>query len=113
MTTISTAGFGTRSGSIAAFSSPAIEWTIIAFMFVSSMNFSLHYRLFANPARRWGYFRDFEWRWYALAVLTLCVVVSAYLYANLDYSLGQAVTKGTFQVMTMAPTTAYTSVDYT
>lgn len=112
MTTVATAGFGTHSGSIAAFSSPAIEWTIIAFMFVASMNFSLHYRLFTNPARRWGYFRDFEWRWYALAVLTLCAVVSAYLYANLDYSLGRAVTKGTFQVMSLATTTGFASDDY-
>ncbi|MBN2685549.1 MAG: potassium transporter, partial [Pontiellaceae bacterium] len=42
--TISTGGFSTRSASIAAFNSPVIEVIIIFFMFISGINFSLHFR---------------------------------------------------------------------
>ena len=41
--TISTAGFSTYNSSIAAFESPIVTWTVIFFMFLSAVNFTLHF----------------------------------------------------------------------
>lgn len=42
-TTMSTGGFSTRNASIAAFESPAIEYTIAIFMFIGTVNYGLYY----------------------------------------------------------------------
>lgn len=112
MATLSTGGFGTRIESVAAFASPAIEWTVITFMFLASMNFALHYRFVTNPTKRLGQLRDTEWRWYVIALLTMCLVVSVYLYSSLGYPLSRAFTKGFFQVVSIATTTGFASDDY-
>ena len=44
LTTISTGGFSTQTGSVGGYASPAIEWAVIIFMLLAGMNFSLHYR---------------------------------------------------------------------
>lgn len=112
MATLSTGGFGTRIESITAFTSPAIEWTLIVFMFLASMNFALHYRFVTHPTQLLGQLRDTEWRWYVIALITMCFVVSAYLYSSLGYSFNRALTKGTFQVVSIATTTGFASDDY-
>ncbi len=43
-TTMATGGFSTRNASIAAFGSPAVEWTVTFFMFVAGANFALHFQ---------------------------------------------------------------------
>ncbi|MBW7907833.1 MAG: TrkH family potassium uptake protein, partial [Kiritimatiellae bacterium] len=45
LATIATGGFSTRSSSIAAYNSPAIEWVLIFFMLVGGTNFALHWHL--------------------------------------------------------------------
>lgn len=112
LTTVATGGFSTRGDSIAGFQSPAIEWAIIFFMFVAGMNFSLHYRLLTRPGHRWGYFADPEWKWYAAVVLLASLAVGAYLLFHEGYLAGQALTKGTFQVVALLTTTGYVSDDY-
>lgn len=112
LTTAATGGFSTRADSIAGFDSAAIEWAIIAFMLLGGMNYGLHYRLLIRPSHRWGYFKNVEWVWYvgALALASLCVV--AYLFLKQGYDFSAALTKGTFQVVSIATTTGYASADY-
>ncbi len=112
MTTIATGGFSTRPDSIAGFQSVAIEWTVIAFMFVAGMNFSLHYRLIARPGRRLEYLRNIEWRWYVLTVALASLALVATLFFRQGYPLGEALTKGTFQVVSIITTTGFTTDDY-
>lgn len=112
LTTIATGGFGTRGDSIAAYNSPAIEWAIIGFMLLAGMNFTLHYRLLARKGNRWGYFTDLEWRWYVGAVLLFSLSVVGHLFWKHDYSLPQALTKGTFQVVSIITTSGFVSDDY-
>jgi len=50
LTTISTGGFSVRNESIAYYQSSAVNWIIVVFMFVSSVNFTL---LFLAGTRRW------------------------------------------------------------
>ncbi len=113
LTTVSTAGFSTREASIGAFASPAIEWAIIAFMFLAGMNFALHYRLLVNPRSKPPHGRDQEWLWYVLATLIASAAVVLYLVAQESYSWFNALTKGTFlQVVSILTTTGFGSDDY-
>ena len=112
LTTISTAGFSTNSGSVGGFESPAIEWVIIFFMFLSGMNFSHHYSFLTRKGRRWNFLRETEWRWYTTAMVVCALAVIAYLYLHQGYSLDQAATKGSFQVVSILTTTGYSSDDY-
>ncbi len=72
-TTMSTGGFSTRDASIAAFESPAIEYTIAIFMFIGTVNYGLYY-----GALRTGSFRaitsNAEFRAFVF-ICTLAVVV--------------------------------------
>ncbi|MCH7476521.1 MAG: TrkH family potassium uptake protein [SAR324 cluster bacterium] len=112
LTTISTAGFSTRGDSIAGFSSAAIEWTAIAFMLVSGMNFALHFRLLARPRHRAAHLHDAEWVWFVGISAAMAVLISAYLFFTRGYALPAAATKGTFQVISILTTTGYSSDDY-
>ena len=65
--TLGTGGFSTRTASVGAFQSPAIEWIITIFMFLSGMSFIQHYRLFRE--RRWrSVLGDYEMRAYTFIV---------------------------------------------
>lgn len=112
LTTVSTGGFGTNADSIAGFHSAAIEWAIIGFMLLAGMNFSLHYRLFTRQGHHLGYFRNIEWRWFLTAVVAASLIMIAYLFIKQGYSLTEALTKGTFQVVSIATTTGFSSDDY-
>lgn len=112
LTTVSTAGFSTRGDSIGGFQSHAIEWAIIVFMFLSGMNFALHYRLLTRPRNRWPYFHDTEWIWYAVMMLLASLVVVTYLTLRQGYDFSLALTKGTFQVVALMTTTGYSSDNY-
>lgn len=73
LSTIATGGFSTRNDSIIHYS-PAIQYTITIFMFLSGINFTqLIYLFRGKPSRL---LHDEETRWYAGAV-TICTIVLA------------------------------------
>lgn len=43
LSTIATGGFSTKNASIAAYNSPYVEWVVTVFMFLSGLNFSVHF----------------------------------------------------------------------
>ena len=53
LTTMATGGFSTRTASIAAFDSAAIEATLVVFMLLAGINFSLHYRALRGDFTPW------------------------------------------------------------
>jgi trk/ktr system potassium uptake protein len=112
LTTVSTGGFSTRADSVGGYHSAAIEWCVIAFMFISGMNFALHYRLLTRPRSRIPYVGDQECRWYIVSTVLACLAVLAYLVGWHGYSPGAAATKGSFQVVSILTTTGYGSDDY-
>ncbi|MBI4082391.1 MAG: TrkH family potassium uptake protein [Candidatus Lambdaproteobacteria bacterium] len=112
MATIATGGFGTKGDSITGFG-PAIEWALILFMYLSAINFSLHYWLFLNPRQRRGwYVLDLQWRWYTGALVAASALVSLWLVVREHYEPTRALTKGTFQVVSIMTTTGFGSDDY-
>lgn len=112
LTTVATGGYSTRPDSIAGFASPAIEWALIVFMYVAAINFTLHYRLLWSGGRRWSYRQDQEWLWFTVAIIAGALLVAADLMLTRGYAPGAALTKGSFQVVSIITSTGYASDDY-
>jgi trk system potassium uptake protein TrkH len=109
-TTLATGGFSTRDASVGGFGSPAVEWVVIAFMTLAGVNFVLHYRLLTEgPRQAW---RDAELRYYlgVLAVATL--VILPLLPPDHANGAGEALRNALFNVVSVATTTGYGSVDF-
>ncbi len=113
-TTLSTGGFSTRNASMAAFTSPYIQWVTIAFMYLAGINFALHFRAAAG---RFEYHRDVEWRFFTLLVLVVGFgVTTVNLVAGSGGAGGAGVEAtlrgGFFQVVSIVTTTGFVSEDY-
>ena len=56
--------------------------------------------------------RDLEWIWYTAAMVLASLAVVFYLMVQSGYAYADALTKGTFQVVSILTTTGYGSDDY-
>jgi trk system potassium uptake protein TrkH len=109
LTTLSAGGFSPHPLSIAGYASPAIEWIIIAFMFLAGANFALHYRTirgegFALP-------KDEEFRTYAGVVAAATLLLVVFLRPEFP-GFAERLRHGLFQTLTILTTTGYASVDF-
>ena len=109
-TTMATGGFSTRSASIGAFDSAAVDWIVTFFMFLAGINFSLHYR--ALTGRPGYYLRDAEFRFYALLLLIVIGVVTANIYAAGLAPLGDSIRQAAFTTVSIVTTTGFATADF-
>jgi len=109
--TLATGGFSTRSASIAAFDSVAVDLVIIFFMVLAGLNFSLHARLWDGDWRAYG--RDPECKAYlgVLGIATLAVTFSIWS-SGVYGGIGPALRHGAFQVVSIMTTTGYCTADF-
>ena len=117
--TLATGGFSTKNASMAAFDSGFIQWVTILFMYLAGVNFSLHFRAATG---RFAYFRDVEWRFFTAVVLGFGLLIAAIQFAGAVVSgdlamgalarLGQDLTEGVFQAVSIATTTGFVNADY-
>ncbi len=108
LTTLSTGGFSTKNTSLAAFGSPVIEWIAIAFMLISGVNFSLHYRL--TQGQVGPVLRDTELRYFAVLVGVSVALVA--LFTVGEDAAGASLRDVAFQVASIVTTTGYATADY-
>ncbi len=110
-TSVATGGFSTRDASIAAFSSPAIEWSAVLFMCLGGINFVLLWQLLRGELR--GVARDAELRLY-LGALVLGIAVSAFALWRADpgAALEPTLRSVAFQVVSIATTTGYATANW-
>ncbi len=111
LTTVSTGGFSTRSDSIAAFDSWAVELYVVAGMTLSGVNFTLYFQ--ASQGRVGRVFRHQELRAYLGIIAGGTVVMTASLYA-FDYhdSLVIAFREALFQSASLLTGTAFSAADW-
>ena len=109
--TVATGGLSPKNGSLGHFRSPFIEWSTTLFMFLSGVNFALHYRFIL---RRPGvYRRDEEFRLYSMIVIFSSLAVAGVLFGRGCYpSIEEALRRGTFHVVSIITTTGYFTADY-
>jgi trk system potassium uptake protein TrkH len=106
--TVSLAGFSTHDASLGFFESDAVLVVATVFMFISSINFGLHFLAWRRRSVA-VYRRDSETRFYLSAVLVCMVVTIVFLILWGIHGLGDSVLHGVFQVLSIITTTGYST----
>lgn len=109
-TTVSTGGFSIRNASVAAYDSVVIEWIIIVFTVLSSINFSLLFLAICGKFRT--VLRSEELRTFLTVLAVASIAICLELHFRMDVPFGRAVTDAVFQVTTVASTTGYATCDF-
>ncbi|MCB1136516.1 MAG: TrkH family potassium uptake protein [Chlamydiia bacterium] len=115
---LSTGGFTVTNSGIASYSSPAVEWIIIAFMLIGSTNFSLYFHCL-----RGRFFRLYEPEFitYYISVFLGCIFVVYHLLGSqitlltgetLDVTTGEAVRHGCFHLISAQTSTGFACSNY-
>ena len=108
--TVAIGGFSTHDASIGYFDSTAIDVVAIVFMFLAGINFSLHFFAWRYVSIR-HYFEDPEFQAYSIFLIAVSVIVVGTLYYSGE-SLGLSLVSGTFQAVSIATTTGFTTTDF-
>jgi trk system potassium uptake protein len=110
--TVAIGGFSTHDASLGYFDSPVVEAIAMVFMFISGINFSLHFlawrRLSLKP-----YSSDAELKTYVFLLASVALVTSLSLYiAGTFDSLFGALRYGVFQTISISTTTGFTTTGF-
>jgi Trk-type K+ transport systems, membrane components len=107
MCTVSTGGFSTHDASFGFYPSPLIRTLVTAFMFISGINFALHFLVLKKGGSLNAYTTDSELRAYVVWILIVVL-----LLASLKLAFGQSVNGVLFTAISIITTTGFTVVDY-
>ncbi len=110
MATMATGGFSTKNASLAHFSTPAIHYVVMVFMFLAGINFTLLYFGFTGKLSR--LFRNEEFKVYALNTLLFGLGVALILFVFNFYPWEEALRNGFFTVISITTTTGFVTEDY-
>jgi trk system potassium uptake protein TrkH len=109
---MSTGGFSTHDASIGHFASPAIEAVLTFFMVVAVLNFGTHFTAFRQRSFR-VYLGDAEAKAVLFVLAASCAGIALYLRLNGVYpDYLAALRHASFNLVSVATTTGYASVDY-
>ena len=110
--TMSTGGFSSYDASFGHFNSPAIEAVAVVFMLVGGVNFATHFIVWRRRSLA-PYRADPEARWFVGIVLGSAVLIAAFLWLHGVYpDFLASLRHSAFNVVSIATTTGYASVDY-
>ncbi len=110
--TMGLGGFSSHDASFGYFNSPAIEVVSIVFMLIAGMNFSTLFLAVSGRSLR-PYLLDPEARWFLGVTLFSILMVAVYIWADGVYpEFITALRHSAFNVVSVATTTGYASVDY-
>jgi len=109
LTTLAAGGFSPNGSSIAGYANPAVEWTLVPFMFLAGASFPLQVRVFTGAAPK-GFLRDQEFVFYAAIAAASTLLLSVILA---DGAPGlEALRAASFQVTSLMSSTGFASTDY-
>lgn len=110
MSITATGGFAPHNASTGYFRSAAIDYTAIAFMFLSGTNFTLLYlTMFKGKLKQ--FFSNAELRFYVLVVTLTTVGIMFFLIKDMGYGLADSVRYALFQVVSFITTTGVFNAD--
>ncbi|OPX88459.1 MAG: Trk system potassium uptake protein TrkG [Pelotomaculum sp. PtaB.Bin104] len=111
-TTVATGGFSTKNTGIGFYESPPIEWALTFFMFISGVNFALHFFTFKKRSLL-VYWKNAEFKLYAGIVTIVSLLVFLCLYSPSQSShWGDNLRAAFFQIVSIVTTTGFTTEDY-
>lgn len=106
--TIATGGFSTKNTSVIDYSA-TIQYIIILFMFLSGMNFILHYLLIHGKLKKVLQNEELRAYFFIILIVSLILTYSNYpIYKNIESSFRNSL----FQVVSIITATGFTSIDY-
>jgi len=111
MTTMASGGFSTKNQSIAFFNSAVIEYTLVFFMFLAGINFTLIYFGFKGKFKRFAHSEEFK-AYFGLVILST-LFVWALIHFNTSQSMALSFRQSLFQVVSVITTTGFVTADYT
>ncbi len=110
--TVAIGGFSTHDASMGYFQSPTIWLIACFFMFISGLNFALHFFTWRKLQLK-QYLIDSEAKFYFFYILIAIIIVLIGLHVNgffVDRPHGHV--EGIFQVISLATTTGFTTTDF-
>jgi len=110
MTTVSTGGFSTHDASLGYFESNTIEYVASIFMLSGALPFLLY--LSALKGHPHALLRDSQVRWFGVIVLLAIGVCTFFLISTQDMTPGEALRSASFNVISLATGTGFTSGNY-
>ena len=111
LTTMATGGFSTKNASIAHYDIPLIQYTLIIFMFIAGINYTLIYLGLKGKFR--NFWKSEEFKTYLGFVLFAIIFTTSIILVNTNYEIEKAFRDASFQVISLITTTGYISADYT
>jgi len=111
--TVAIGGFSTHDASMGYYiDKPMVEVVAIIFMFISGVNFALHFTAWRTRNLR-NYLFDSEFKTYLAIILVACAVTTGYLYyQNLFATHQETLIHSIFQVVSIGTTTGFTTHQY-
>ncbi len=109
--TVAIGGFSTHDASIGFFDSRLVEGVAIVFMFLSGVNFGLHFLAWRSRGLS-VYREDAEFRNYAAFLLVVSILVVVGLLLTSEYGFSDSVITGIFHTVSLATTTGFTTTEY-
>jgi trk system potassium uptake protein TrkH len=110
--TMGLGGFSSHDASFGHFDSPLIEGVAVGFMLLAGVNFALYFVAFRRRSLR-VLWRDLEARLFLLLLAGAVLLVALFLTLHGVYpSFWTALRHAAFNVVSVATTTGYASVDY-
>lgn len=113
MSTLATGGFSTHDASIGHYNDPGLEWLVMLFMFLGTVNFATHFMVWRqrNPLVYW---RDAELRTSMTIIASFTLLICLPLLMAATYpDLATTVRKALFQVISYGTTTGFATADPT
>ncbi len=109
--TIATAGFSTHDASIGHFDSALIEWLVIFFVFIASINFALHF-LALRRATAQVYLRDPELNLFVILLLVVSALAAILLWRQQVYdNVWDSLRYATFHAVSYTTTTGFATAE--
>ena len=109
--TLATGGFSSHDASIGYYKSPALEWAVMLFMLLGTINFATHFAVWRGRSVK-AYWRDSEFRTCLMIVLMFSVLVSIpLLLARIFEDPVTTLRQGFFHVISYGTTTGFVTTD--
>ncbi len=108
--TVATGGFSTRTASVGAYDSAVVDTIIIVFMFLSGMNFALHYHALSGKPQR--YFQDNEFQLYFILLACASIFVTLNIWLSDYASFGRCFRDALFTTTSIMTTTGFCTADF-
>ena len=110
--TVAIGGFSTHDASIGYYQSTLIEMIAVVFLFISGINFALHFTAWRRRTLR-NYLLDSEFVFYTFLIFTTAALVVVVLYWTGVYEDPvEALTTGVFQAVSIATTGGFTTAEF-